>query len=232
MVAKIVKDQLHDSAPELAEKVVPYRAGYTPEQRRELEARLMGGEMLAVITTNALELGIDIGALDAAVCVDVPGDRRVAAADVGPRGSPRPGARGLRRRRGRAGPVLLPPPRRVPRPAGGVGDPRPRVRGDPHRPPALRRARGPDRPADRRRRLRPAGARALRAPRRPRRAGASAGAVHAAPCRGVPGRRASRCAAPRRTSSRSSRRASGEMLGTVEAAARTRPSTTARSTCT
>ncbi len=72
-VAKIVTDQLRDSHPELAEKVIPYRAGYTPQQRRELESRLMAGEIQAVITTNALELGIDIGALDAAVCVEFPG---------------------------------------------------------------------------------------------------------------------------------------------------------------
>ncbi|MEJ7826063.1 MAG: DEAD/DEAH box helicase [Solirubrobacteraceae bacterium] len=59
--------------PKLAELVVPYRAGYTPQQRRDLEDRLMRGELLAVVTTNALELGIDIGALDAAVVVTFPG---------------------------------------------------------------------------------------------------------------------------------------------------------------
>jgi len=61
------------AAPDLADLVVPYRAGYTPQQRRELEDKLMRGELLAVITTNALELGIDIGALDAAVVVTFPG---------------------------------------------------------------------------------------------------------------------------------------------------------------
>ena len=54
-------------------RVAAYRAGYTPQQRRELEARLVSGELLAVVTTDALELGIDIGALDAAVCVTFPG---------------------------------------------------------------------------------------------------------------------------------------------------------------
>lgn len=73
LIAKIVIDKLRDSDPELADKVIPYRAGYTPQQRRELEGRLMRGEVQAVITTNALELGIDIGALDAAVCVEFPG---------------------------------------------------------------------------------------------------------------------------------------------------------------
>ncbi len=57
----------------LADLVVPYRGGYTPQQRRELEGRLMRGELRAVITTDALELGIDIGELDAAVVVTFPG---------------------------------------------------------------------------------------------------------------------------------------------------------------
>lgn len=70
VVTKLVRDRLE---PEVAARVVPYRAGYTPQQRRELEAQLMGGEVLAVVTTNALELGIDIGALDAAVVVTFPG---------------------------------------------------------------------------------------------------------------------------------------------------------------
>ena len=57
----------------LADRIAPYRAGYTPQQRRDLEAKLTNGDLLAVITTDALELGIDIGALDAAVCVTFPG---------------------------------------------------------------------------------------------------------------------------------------------------------------
>jgi DEAD/DEAH box helicase domain-containing protein len=59
--------------PELAERVAPYRAGYTPAQRRELERRLSEGDLLGVVATNALELGIDIGSLDAAICVTFPG---------------------------------------------------------------------------------------------------------------------------------------------------------------
>ena len=58
---------------DLAERIVPYRAGYTPAQRRELERRLAEGELLAVVATDALELGIDIGDLDAAICVTFPG---------------------------------------------------------------------------------------------------------------------------------------------------------------
>src|SRR6266545_803611 len=70
LVARIVRELL---GPELEDRVAPYRAGYTPQQRRELEARLTSGDLLAVVTTDALELGIDIGALDAAVCVTFPG---------------------------------------------------------------------------------------------------------------------------------------------------------------
>ena len=58
---------------DLAARIAPYRAGYTSQQRRELEARLVDGELLGVVATDALELGIDIGALDAAICVTFPG---------------------------------------------------------------------------------------------------------------------------------------------------------------
>ena len=51
----------------------PYRAGYTPAQRREIEQRLFSGELLGVSATNALELGIDVGALDGVVSVGFPG---------------------------------------------------------------------------------------------------------------------------------------------------------------
>jgi len=54
-------------------KLSPYRAGYTPEQRREIERRLVDGELLAVTATDALELGIDVGLLDCVVSVGFPG---------------------------------------------------------------------------------------------------------------------------------------------------------------
>jgi DEAD/DEAH box helicase domain-containing protein len=73
VLSRLVKQDLKDTDPELADQVEPYRAGYTPQQRRELEQRLVRGELRTVITTDALELGIDIGELDAAVVVTFPG---------------------------------------------------------------------------------------------------------------------------------------------------------------
>ena len=58
---------------ETAKRLAPYRAGYTPQQRRDIERRLVEGELLGVSATDALELGIDIGLLDCAVSVGFPG---------------------------------------------------------------------------------------------------------------------------------------------------------------
>jgi DEAD/DEAH box helicase domain-containing protein len=54
-------------------RLAPYRAGYTPAQRRGIERRLVEGELLGVSATDALELGIDIGLLDCAISVGFPG---------------------------------------------------------------------------------------------------------------------------------------------------------------
>jgi len=58
---------------DLGEKISAYRAGLLPHERREIEARLVSGDLLAVITTSALELGIDIGDLDLCLLVGYPG---------------------------------------------------------------------------------------------------------------------------------------------------------------
>jgi DEAD/DEAH box helicase domain-containing protein len=61
------------SEPELAKKVLSYRAGYTAEQRRSIEKQLFDGELTGVTSTNALELGVDIGGIDACVMTGYPG---------------------------------------------------------------------------------------------------------------------------------------------------------------
>jgi DEAD/DEAH box helicase domain-containing protein len=58
---------------ETAKRLAPYRAGYTAQQRRDIERRLVEGELLGVAATDALELGIDIGLLDCAISVGFPG---------------------------------------------------------------------------------------------------------------------------------------------------------------
>lgn len=56
-----------------AEGILPYRAGYLPTERREIEAGLREGEIKGVVSTSALEAGIDIGGLDAAIILGFPG---------------------------------------------------------------------------------------------------------------------------------------------------------------
>ena len=74
LMAKFTQLALEDLGhADLAKRIAPYRAGYTPQQRRELERKLVEGELLGVVSTDALELGIDIGSLDAAICVTFPG---------------------------------------------------------------------------------------------------------------------------------------------------------------
>jgi DEAD/DEAH box helicase domain-containing protein len=68
LVHRFTAERLGDDA-----HLSPYRAGYTAAQRREIERRLAEGDLLGVSATNALELGIDVGLLDAVISVGFPG---------------------------------------------------------------------------------------------------------------------------------------------------------------
>ena len=68
LIHRFTAERLGDDA-----HLSPYRAGYTPAQRRQIERRLKEGDLLGVSATNALELGIDVGLLDAVISVGFPG---------------------------------------------------------------------------------------------------------------------------------------------------------------
>ncbi len=72
-----VTDLMHkwvtDTRPELEDHISSYRSGFLPEERRQIEQSLFAGELTGVISTSALELGIDIGGLDVCILVGYPG---------------------------------------------------------------------------------------------------------------------------------------------------------------
>ncbi len=70
LIYRWARDRL---SPEKKDRIAPYRSGYRAADRRETERRLFSGSLLGITATNALELGIDVGALDAAVINTFPG---------------------------------------------------------------------------------------------------------------------------------------------------------------
>ena len=72
-ITELISMWVTQARPEWASQIKSYRAGYLPEERREIEAQLFKDELKAVISTSALEVGIDVGGLDACVLVGYPG---------------------------------------------------------------------------------------------------------------------------------------------------------------
>ncbi|BDA42593.1 probable ATP-dependent helicase hrq1 [Coccomyxa sp. Obi] len=73
LVTAYTRETLKATAPDLASSISVYRAGYSPQERREIEGALFSGKLWAVAATNALELGVDVGSLDATLHLGFPG---------------------------------------------------------------------------------------------------------------------------------------------------------------
>ncbi|MBW1869709.1 MAG: DEAD/DEAH box helicase, partial [Deltaproteobacteria bacterium] len=72
-VTELIHLWVSQLSPELRKKISSYRAGFMPGERRLIEKRLASGDLLGVVSTSALEMGIDIGYLDICLLVGYPG---------------------------------------------------------------------------------------------------------------------------------------------------------------
>ncbi len=72
LLLKETQSALKEEYPDFVERIHSYRSGYSPEDRRHIEGQLFRGELLCIIATNALELGVDIGSLDCVIHLGFP----------------------------------------------------------------------------------------------------------------------------------------------------------------
>ncbi|MGM0426310.1 MAG: DEAD/DEAH box helicase [Thermodesulfobacteriota bacterium] len=72
-VTELIHLWVSQLSPQLKKRISSYRAGFMPQERRVIEKRLASGDLLGVVSTSALEMGIDIGALDICLLVGYPG---------------------------------------------------------------------------------------------------------------------------------------------------------------
>ncbi|HOX39485.1 MAG TPA: DEAD/DEAH box helicase [Candidatus Brocadiia bacterium] len=72
LIYKYSLDALGKRNPEIAKRISSYRGGYLPEDRRRIESQLFSGQLLGVVATSALELGIDVGGVGACILVGFP----------------------------------------------------------------------------------------------------------------------------------------------------------------
>jgi DEAD/DEAH box helicase domain-containing protein len=72
-VTELLHTWIAEAEPALASRISSYRSGFLPEERREIEQRLFSGDLAGVISTSALEMGIDVGGLDVCILVGYPG---------------------------------------------------------------------------------------------------------------------------------------------------------------
>ncbi len=73
LVLRYARKKLREQGSSYTDRIMSYRAGYRPTERREIERRLFTGDLVGVATTTALEVGVDIGGLDAVVITGYPG---------------------------------------------------------------------------------------------------------------------------------------------------------------
>ena len=73
LILKYTREALTREGSGLGRRIMSYRAGYTPQERRDIEQGLFRGDLIGITSTNALELGVDVGDLDATVLTGYPG---------------------------------------------------------------------------------------------------------------------------------------------------------------